>query len=315
VGGGWTGGTAVFYAVQDGHFGRPLGLLLARLPLACRALTFFTIGVELAFAPLVFSPIRGARALALALGTALHLGIFATMRVGLFSILLPASYTIFLRPRWIDAAQGWLRARLAAAPVATAAPAAAPAAPPAATAAPPAASPRWWHAVQIAAALQFGLVAASFLPVAWPRWLHRELAVLRLNQGWSMFAPGPTTLAYQLSSTGLAADDSPVDVLAAAAPLLLPHPGFFYSRWFGYGAHLQQLEPSELEAFGAYLCRRYNQERRGSPLVRFTLSLHWRDIPAPGEPPPPWQSREILRQPCLVQARRAPAQRADPPTW
>jgi hypothetical protein len=107
IGGSWTSGTAVFYAVQDAHFGRPLGAQLARLPRLCRFLTHYTVTAELAFLPLVFAPIRGARAAALLVVLGLHLGIFATLRVGIFSVLLPASLTIFLEPAWIDAVERW----------------------------------------------------------------------------------------------------------------------------------------------------------------------------------------------------------------
>jgi vitamin K-dependent gamma-carboxylase-like protein len=280
IGGSWTGGTAVFYAVQDAHFGRPLGAQLARLPLLCRFLGYYTVAAELAFLPLVFAPIRGARALALALVVGLHLGIFATLRVGIFSVLLPASLTIFLRPAWIDAV----------------APRAAPIRGPEDRSSP------WSRVLYAAVALQFGLVLGSFVPgagrSAWMSWLRTELGVVGLRQGWSMFAPSPSTTRYELASTGRLTDGTPVDVLAVAAPLLLPHPGFFYSRWFEYGARVRLLKPAEMQALGAYLCRRHDEQTRGPPLAHFVLTLRWREILAPGESLPPWRTQDVLRQPC-----------------
>jgi hypothetical protein len=129
--------------------------------------------------------------------------------------------------------------------------------------------------------------------------LRAELGVVGLRQGWSMFAPSPSTARYQLASAGRLTDGTPVDVLAVAAPLLLPHPGFFYSRWFEYGARVRRLKPPEMQALGAYLCRRYGEQTRGPPLARFVLTLSWREIPAPGQSVPFWQSQEVLRQPCL----------------
>src|SRR5581483_10484371 len=109
----WRGGTAVLLVLQNPQWSRGLGPLIARAPALCRALARATLLIEGAFPLLVFSPWRprACRAAAIALGTALHLGIFCTIRVGLFSLVMPVSYLVFLAPEWIDRAERRLRGR------------------------------------------------------------------------------------------------------------------------------------------------------------------------------------------------------------
>lgn len=116
----WLDGTATFYVLQLKHtFGRAHAEPLAWNPLLMRAATWGTLAVELAFLPLVFSPVfrRQARALALAGVVLLHLGIVAFMNVGNFPVVMLATTILFLSPgvvhRLVDAARRLLpRARV-----------------------------------------------------------------------------------------------------------------------------------------------------------------------------------------------------------
>src|SRR6185369_10928911 len=79
----WRDGTAVLLVLENPQWSRGLGPLVARSPGLCKALSRATLVVEGVFPLLVFSPWRPrlARAAAIVLGTALHLGIFLTIRV------------------------------------------------------------------------------------------------------------------------------------------------------------------------------------------------------------------------------------------
>jgi hypothetical protein len=300
-GASWLDGSAVYYAVQSMDFGRPLGVLLAAHPMLARAVAFSTVVIEVAFAPLVLVPLRttAARALGLALGLALHVGIALTMRVGIFSWVLPASYTIFLSPHWIDAALRRVRGRTARA----------------ATVAPPVSdgaaldlnvtrrSALFWGALS----LQMGAVVCQLILGKggghWAPPVYRELAALGLSQTWTMFSPEPPKRLNRFSANGVGTDGTQIDVLARAAPLLSPDHALFYSRWFKYRSDLARAEPADLAAFGRYLCRRYNGETTGAKLARFTLTLHWRELSPPGGvTTPAWQQADVLQQPCLSAA-------------
>jgi hypothetical protein len=276
TGASWRDGSAVYYAVQSTDYGRPLGAwLAARLPALTRPLSFGTVAIELAFAPLVLAPVRSGRwrALGLLLGLALHAGIASAMRVGIFSWVLPASYTIFLRPRWLDRAGPATGLR----------------APP-----PPLAAKLLWGALALQmAAVLVQLVAGRRVPG-----VSGELTLVGLGQRWAMFTPDPPRKLNAFTGRGRLADGTEVDVLARVVPGLVPRGGFFFSRWYKYRSDLARTRPAALEAFGRYVCRRWNGQVPGPPLDRFTLVLSWRDLAPPGQPPLPWQGAEVLRQRC-----------------
>ncbi|MEA2698277.1 MAG: hypothetical protein QOI66_2548 [Myxococcales bacterium] len=299
-GASWMDGSAVYYAVQSMDFGRPLGVWLAGHPMLARAVAFSTVVIEVAFAPLVLVPLRttAARAVGLALGLALHVGIALTMRVGIFSWVLPASYTIFLAPQWIDAALRRVRAR--AAPVVPLTTDGA-----ALDTNVTRRSALFWGALslQMAAVVCQLILGKGGGHRAPP--VYRELAALGLSQTWTMFSPEPPRRLNRFTANGVGTDGAQIDVLARAAPLLSPDHALFYSRWFKYRSDLARAEPADLAAFGRYLCRRYNGETTGAKLERFTLTLYWRDIPPPGGASvtvAPWQQADVLQQPCLSAA-------------
>lgn len=101
----WANGTALYWVLQDPKYQRvSLDWLLSR-PLGqgmATAGTWATVLLEFALPVLLLDPRR--RRWGLLLGTALHLGIWATMRIGLFSPLMLVSYLAFVER---DAAGRW----------------------------------------------------------------------------------------------------------------------------------------------------------------------------------------------------------------
>ncbi|HEX3696048.1 MAG TPA: HTTM domain-containing protein [Polyangia bacterium] len=294
TGASWLNGSAVYYAVQSVDFGRPFGSWLAAHPTLARVFGFGTLAAELGFAPLVSMPLRWPvfRALGLTLGLGLHVGIALTMRVGIFSWVLPASYAIYLSPRWIDAL---VRRRDAIVPSGD----------PFSDSRLPTPVSRSTAALWAILGLQMTAVVCQLVLGKdrgnWVPGVYAELAALGMSQGWTMFSPEPPKRLNRFSATGTLTDGQSIDVLAAAAPMLLPAGGVVYSRWYKYRSDLARTRHQDLAIFGRYICRRYNDQTSGAKLRRFTLTLYWRDIPAPGsKATSDWEHANVLEQPCLA---------------
>jgi predicted DCC family thiol-disulfide oxidoreductase YuxK len=137
----WHDGTALHYALGLDHlFTRSLGRLLYHWPWFTKFGTHFTVVAECSFLPLVFIPLFQTRAvkkwldrqsattkrtlslffqptykaLAIACGTALHLGIATMMSVGNFSYVMISSYLLLFETAWTVAivdtlGRGWRR--------------------------------------------------------------------------------------------------------------------------------------------------------------------------------------------------------------
>lgn len=93
----WRDGSAVYYVLNQNLFQR---FAAERLPPSldwlATAATYTTLLWEIAFAVLVL--FRPTRILALALGVAVHVGLLFSIDVGLFSIVMLASYVAYLDP-------------------------------------------------------------------------------------------------------------------------------------------------------------------------------------------------------------------------
>jgi hypothetical protein len=271
----WRDGSAVLRAVASAEWGRGLAPLLAAHPGLCRALTWATLALEGSFAFLVLSPWRPSvtRAVALGAGTALHLGILLTMRVGVFSEVMPVSYLALVPAAWVE--------RLAGPAVGIRASPARP-------------------ALVAALALQMALVITeqALRPAghALPSPVGTELTLLGLHQNWSMFAPDSPLLEVRWQVPGRLADGSTVDVARAVAPGLVRRGGFFYSRWHKLRNTLASQDPALVAALGRYLCRRYRGARAGR-LERFDLVGEIHDLDPRG-PQPPAEQAVFVRQRC-----------------
>jgi hypothetical protein len=288
-GSSWIGGTAVQLAAGSPDWGRGLGPLVASSAGLSAALTWATLAIEGLFPLLLLSPWRARRlrAIALCAGLALHIGIFLTMGVGIFSLVMPASYLVLLRPEWLDS----LARRL---PCLAAVPEPAP---------PSDRAPRARLMLALLGA-QLVLVVAAQLSLALlgrePATLSWELRALGHYQNWYMFAPDVPATSVRIEAPGRLTDGGRVDVIEAAEPRLLPPRTFFFSRWHKLRYALAGSGPAVVHAMGRYLCRRYNGDTAGAKLARFEIVLHAEPIALPsGTPPPPKAGQVVLRQPCL----------------
>ena len=301
-GSSWRDGTAVLRVLENMQWSRGLGPLLSHHPIVCKFLARGTLLVEGSFSLLVLSPWRPrlTRAIALLLGTALHLGIFLTIRVGIFSLIMPASYVVFSMPEWIDRAHTLLTRR-----------------PPAPVTDAPSVG-RWAarrRAVQLAVlTLAFGpaLVSQILLARSWkvPRPLERWLTLLALQQDWRMFSPDTPPAEVSWIAPGFLVDGRAVEVIAAVAPGLGLPTGFVYTRWHKLGNNLVGQPENLLRGLGRYLCRRYNGDvAEPSRLDHFELALRVKPI----VPPAPPTQTTYLRQRCLASPAHGVVQAGPPP--
>src|SRR5260370_9609447 len=100
---GWLNGVAIYQMLQLDGFVRPFGAWLEGQPNLGALATYVILAMEVAFPFFALSPfiIRPARAVALALGAAIQLGIAAAMRVGIFQEAMLASCALFILPEWL----------------------------------------------------------------------------------------------------------------------------------------------------------------------------------------------------------------------
>jgi Vitamin K-dependent gamma-carboxylase len=100
----WRDGSAVYYVLNSNLFQRFPGVLTADFAWITTGATYGTLFWELAFAPMVlFKPTRN---LALILGVLIHVGMFLTMEVGAFHLVMLAAYPAFLDPNRVPALAG-----------------------------------------------------------------------------------------------------------------------------------------------------------------------------------------------------------------
>jgi hypothetical protein len=287
----WHDGTAVYRALMNSDWQRGLAPWVAAHPSLCKALTYATLAIEGAFPLLVMSPWRPqlTRAIAVCAGLALHLGIFFTMRIGIFCQVMPASYLVFLSGPAIDRVQAALGVRIS--PTATA---------------PfgPAGTPRWrltearviaLLAVPMALILTDQIFRASGRLT--PRPVLGALMGIGQHQNWRMFAPDAPLADVTWRVPGRLADGRTVELTDTVVPKLRAHRGFLYSRWHRLRNSLIVGSRDLLLPFGRYVCRRANAGVTGAgALASFELIATLRPTLEPG----PAHDEVILRQPCGV---------------
>jgi hypothetical protein len=113
----WATGKTLEYFLVDTSFGlRPLGVLASAHRWMLAPAAWLTVAFEASFPFLI--PWRRTRGPLLLAGVALHVGIFALMTVGPFSVAALAAYPVMLgEARW-TALVGWLRERRLHLPIA-----------------------------------------------------------------------------------------------------------------------------------------------------------------------------------------------------
>ncbi len=252
----WREGTALHEILSAGDWARGWGPWLADQPRLCRLLTRASWVIEGSFAPLVLLGARWpiARAPALVGGVLLHLGIFATMRIGIFSQVMPLSYLAFM-PAW------QVRSASSQAPRTDAA----------------------WGAglrAQLSPSIVFGLGTLAcvlagqgfaFAEKPLPRPLFALLETFGLRQDFRVFAPDGPFIDVQFRAPGQLSDGRTVELTESVLAPLRTTQSFRYRRWHRVRTALAFSPPALLEALGRMVCARHNTGRDGASLVSFEL--------------------------------------------
>jgi hypothetical protein len=295
----WHDGTAVYRALVNSDWQRGLAPWVAARPRLCTALTYATLAIEGTIPLLLLSPWRPrlTRAIAVCAGLGLHMGIFLTMRIGIFCQVMPASYLVFVSGPMIDRVQTALRRRprpVAPEPVE------------------PASRPSWRIAgargvAVLAVPMALILTDQVFRAVGrlTPRPVLGALMGIGQHQNWRMFAPDAPLSDITWRVPGLLVDGRTVELSDTVVPKMRAHRGFLYSRWHRLRNSLIVGSRDLLLPFGRYVCRRANAELdTKDALVSFELIATLR----PTLEPRPARDEVILRQPCGV-SPSVPAQR------
>ncbi len=261
----WLDGTALSRALWNEDYSRPSGMWLATWPLLCQVLARLTLVIEASFPLLVLSPWRQpwARRVALLLGCGLHIGIFLTMKVGMFSFIILVSYFVYLDSGTIDYFSRFFPFLTTTGQEATTRPGQA-----------------WrWAALTV----QLAVVVRLQLPHC-PVVVAREAAVTGTWQNWSMFAPDPPYVNFHFTADGVDERGQPIDVLATVAPEFNRRGSYRYSRWYKLRSNYQTQSNAVLPLLGRYLCHRYNSNATRPRLVSFTLYADIVRMPIPHLP-------------------------------
>lgn len=308
-GAAWNNGDALYLALQARMYVFPWGdWLLAGAPLdLLRLLTRLTLLIEGGFPLLVFAPVLQPylRALGLALGAALHIGIGAVMAVPNFPLVMLASYLLLLDPRWLDRVERWGRrgGHSAAVPLQHQ---------------PLQGSDEVGCLAQLIAAAGHGaargalagLLLCVMALVIWgnlsfsptlnveppPPALRRLLLDAGLAQSWAMFAPEPLYYDSWFIVAGTLSDGRVLD-LRTDAPPGAARPRWWVGPWAVWSKFEENLAayPPEnplLRAWGDYLCR------QRADLLSLEIILRQRAGVPPGQPPAPHVDTLMLRQTC-----------------
>jgi len=307
----WLDGSAVYRALQVWDFARPTATFFVdNLGFLSVPMTWSSLALELCVAPalvLGFYRVKLRRIIIVA-ATLFHLGIETMLNVGMFSLMMPMTYTLFLWPQaldWLDSKRptfprlvAWFRTtgqKILPDPaphhvdwVGT---------------------PRNTRVLAGLGVLMAIIIGDQFheanpkIPRP-PEPLVAVMESMSLWQNWRMFAPNPVFDSGPWTADGVLADGLRVDVLAVAAPEFGVPPGgrWVYSRWNKYRLHVaQQNQSGYLPWLARYLCAQYNSDARAkgrTKLESLELVFHSRRSHAPWEPENPIMDRVMHRQRC-----------------
>lgn len=323
----WLNGTALYYVFQLSHtFARPWASALAANSLLVRLGTWGALSIELWFFPAVFLGLLGRRArLAIVLGAAMmFVGVFLTMDVGNFPLVMEACLLLFVPASFAErlAATGGTIAMAVSRVAARALPsmwrAAGGRVLDLRTAAPATCGPPDARSGSLGrGALPFvgwtclAVAAAGAMWTALPSWLadyrpplaiDQVAAYAGLEQRWDMFAPDPTRTDGWLAGPGWLEDGTRVDVVNGG--VYSPTPRFanpLYSRWAKVVERIVNPDYDGYRPeFARMYCRRYNDRLGpGRPrLQTFELVFVARDIPPPGRGAPAADERTFWTHAC-----------------
>jgi hypothetical protein len=328
----WLNGTALYYTLQLDQFATPLGKWLLARPLGLlRMLTWGTLALEFAVAPLILLPFAQPllRRIAIFSLTALHLGTWLTMELGSFPFVMISSYALLLEPedwawnrRWSELWQRDMtrltrhRQRLAKWLGWT------DCSPPAMTSEPgkvvsdgfPPLLRAWRSTLRILVNAVAALVFVSILLDSYNRNLAGHLAMKEISepvlvraiiqgpqllQDWHLFAPFPMKDDGWWVIDGVTESGEHFDPLTGTAPTFekpAQLAGRFDPFWrkYLYRLWLRNYAGYRLY-FGKYITRKNHREKPpGQRLVSFRFYYVLETTLPPGSPQPLPTERELL---------------------
>jgi hypothetical protein len=290
--------------------------------------TWGVLLTELTFPFLVFAPARPLRKLALAAGTALHIGIALTMVMPMtdFSLVMLTSYLLFFEPEWVQRLENWTRGWLRTFPqtfqsrLRRAGGALSsllyPGQP---VEAEETAQPEH-NTGQLALTLALG--GLMLLVIGWnlgviaeyanqpsfpalPALPEAVLEYTGLWQYWDMFAPTPLQIDGWLTVGGHFEDGRDAELFALRPngeqpPAVEWGPAM---RWYKYVENINDSRDDRLlRALGRYYCRQYNTVDNlpvGARLATLEVHYRYRYVHRPGEPVQPLASDLLWSHWCF----------------
>jgi hypothetical protein len=235
---------------------------------------------------LLFMPWRNRRIreVLVVLFVAMHLGIAATMNLGLFPWVSILGWVLFLPSETLDSVQRLLVRE--------------PAEPTPAAATRTGNAPLTWAArilgvYLLAAVLIWNIRGLGTKPEEQrPLFYDRLLLMAQLDQRWNMFAPKPNYVSGWYAAQAELADGSKVDPMRDGQPFTVDRPDVVAAtypdfRWRKFLVNLS-LPRGEAcrQAFASYLERRWDAEHPASrKMEHLTVNFVWQDLSGGGNPP------------------------------
>ena len=311
----WQDGSAVHYMLHQSRIVTLLGLWVRdHAPQSLlRALSYATLVIEYALPLLIVSPwLRWPRTLAVGLIWSFHGSIALLANLGLFSPVMMVFSLVLLGPAdwaWVDRRFGrrarLLRERLNPALVWLAAHTQAP------PKRPPSAAVRGLRELTVGALMVLALSQVLIENKAIPRWLRlpqpafmtAAISYLRLNQGWSMFAPNAPRDDVGIVVDAVTADGRHIDPFnerasVVADPSARKLPDRLGQSWL-YCDYVVRIERTELlhDSLREWVLGHHRRTRRAEDrIVSFKAYVLEQVSPKPGElAPSELQVREFLR--------------------
>jgi hypothetical protein len=302
--------TAVYYALNLEMFARPLGTSLLAYPGLLAFLTTATLALEL-FGPIIaILPFRTSVNRLIAVGgfIGFHAGLAAALRLGTFSWIAMAAWTVFLPAafweatsrrlpqvgRWAEAAGARVARALQGRLVA-----------------PPPRPPGTMVNLATLGALSLVVLSVWSRPALRPFHLRTEtdyrdtiFGLTGLGQRWRMFAPRPSEDDGWFMTEGVRKDGSLVDVWTGASPTEAKPADFAKAyrsiQWLSFLGLANNPMFSPVRPYlGDYFCRQWNRAHPDSGAIqKLTLYFMLEKTPPPGAPPPRPEKVRSWRQDC-----------------
>ena len=276
-------GTAITSALSLEQLSTGMGRALLDRPGLLRIATLFVYYLELVGPVLLFVPWRNRRLreVVILLFIAMHLGIAATMNLGLFPWVSILGWVLLLPSETLD----WVQRALRCEPAGAAQPAAV---------ARTGKAPFTWAArilgvYLLAAVLIWNIRGLGTKPEEQrPLFYDRLMLMAQLDQRWNMFAPKPNYVSGWFAAQAGLPDGSKVDPMRDGQPFTLARPDVVAetypdSRWRKFLVNLS-LPRGEAcrQAFASYLERRWDSSHPVSlRMAHLTVYFVWQDLSSP----------------------------------